>query len=171
MLASQLLSMGYAITAKSGDPPQIHTKVHDWPSLSWAHRTALRARLGTDDDGELTITAEQLAHPQVRQAVAHSEAQADGMPLPRGTFPGVDDRLKTILDAERCELHDVNYDDTGLHHEGPDGSLLYTSENFWGPLNPGYPEIQEGESAQWDMVSFGVSQSPYWATPAANGLD
>lgn len=129
-----------------------------------------RACLGTDENGELTVTAEQLAQPRVLQAVTRSTPQADGMPLPKGTFPGVDDRLKAILDAERYKVHDVSHDDTGLHHEGPDGSLIYTSENFWGPLNPGYPEIQEGDYAEWDHVSFGVSQLPYWTTPAANGL-
>lgn len=166
MHAKELLDLGYALSARTADAPEVHTRVENWNKLSWAHRTALRARLGADTDGELTLTADQVANPKVREALRRSVRQTGGDPLPKGSLPGVDDRLKAILDEERCALHEVDYDSTGLHHEGPDGSVLYTSENFWGPLNPGYPEIQEQDYADWDHADYGISRYPLWAEPA-----
>ena len=167
MRAKELLDLGYALSARTGDPPEIQTRVENWHDLSWAHRTALRARLGTDANGQLTITDDQLADPKVQDALRRSTGQPGGEPLTKGSLPGVDDRLKAILDEERCKLREVDYDAAGLHHEGPDASLLYTSENFWGPLNPGYPEIQEPDYADWDHADYGIPVYPLWADPAA----
>lgn len=167
--ASQLLSLGWAISRKTGEPLNLHTRAMLWDQLTWAHRTALRARYGFDENGELTVSAQQLQQQErVRNAVARSATQADGMAMPGGTFPGVGERLRPLLESERTALFAVDHDRWGLHHRGPDGSLIYTSREFWGPLNEGYPEVQLEDTAEWDQLIFGTPEAPCWTCPECN---
>ena len=87
--------------------------------------------------------------------------------MPRGHFHGADARLRTILESERTGLRDTDHDRWGLLHNGPDGSVIYTSREFWGPLEDGYPEIQDNDYRHWEQVIYGIPDAPAGPAPSA----
>ena len=171
MSTRQLLQLGWAITRTPNTPTTIHTAVHNWDSLTWAHRTALKAALGTDDNGDLAIPTPILLTTAALRTITNCSPQPNGFPLPHGSLPGVDQRLKDLLIQERTDVQPVDHDPTGLLHTGPDGSCIFTSEEYWGPLDNGYPELKERDFKSWDTVSYGTSQAPCWACPPCNGFN
>ena len=108
------------------------------------------------------------ASEDIRRAVYRTRSQPAGNAMPRGVLPGTDDRLRALLDAGRTDLFEVDEDRWGLHHQGPDGSVVYTSRAFWGPLEQGYPEIQEDDMAAWESSIFGIPEAPCWTCPECN---
>lgn len=166
---TDLTQRGWKIHRELNHPPAIRTNAHNWENLAWAHRTALRARFGFDIKGSLTLTLNQLENSQeLLKCLLRSRRQPGGAPMPRGTFPGADNRLREILEQERLSISQVKHDRWGLHHQGPDGSLIYTSREFWGPLDDGYPEVQENDYAEWDQTIYGTPEAPCWACPECN---
>ena len=159
-----LLNTGWHL----GDPDEhAHQHLHcdhpAWDALTWAHRTALRARYGFSTHGRLSLTPSQLRNPLVSEPLRLARPGPDGWARPKGALPGLEDRLQKLLETERVHLDGVDFDITGLLHDGPDGSQIFTTSDFWGPLDDGHPEVKELDMAPWDDVSYGVSQAPDWA--------
>lgn len=141
-------------------PPALSAVIPDWDSLSWARRIAMQARYGFSDDGTLTLTLDQLARPGARKALQRSTVSLHGLIIPRGSLPGVDERLDELTMAGRIFQRDVEHDTGAFVQEGPDGSSILTARDFCAPLDKGFPEIKESDVANCDHESCGLSETP-----------
>ena len=169
MTAKQLLDPGWAIFKAPDQPATLHTRVQHWNTLTWAHQTAIKASANADANGEIAVDSSLLTDQAVLTTLRKSRIQTDGYPLPVRPLPATEDRLKAFLEKDRISLCHVDYDSTGLIHTGPDGSQIYTCEDFWGPLNTGYPEVQAEDLRTWENPHNGYAQAPYWTSPSSNG--
>ena len=149
----------------------IHTKIEDWDTLNWAQQTALRASCGFDESGQLSLTTDEVSGSALTyKAVQKATSQPGGWALPKGITKGADQRLQQLLENSRTNLFEVNHDRWGLHHQGPDGSVIYTSRRFWGALKEGYPEVQEKDLGDWEQSDYGTPEAPCWTCPECNGF-
>ena len=169
--APTLLGLGWTLT-RDRRGLTLSTEAGSWDNLDWAHRTALRASFGFGTHGFLNVVIGALKQNAVNlRAILAGAPQPGGQAMPKGHFHGADARLRTILETERTGLQDTDHDRWGLLHTGLDGSVIYTSREFWGPLQDGYPEIQDNDYRHWEQVVYGIPEAPCWACPECNTLD
>ena len=168
--APTLLGLGWTLT-QGRRGLTLSTEAAVWDNLTWAHRAALHASFGFEQGGSLNIAVGTLQENAVDlRAIFAGAPQPGGQAMPKGHFQGADARLRTILETERTSLTDTDHDRWGLLHSGPDGSVIYTSREFWGPLVDGYPEIQDHDYRYWEHVVYGIPEAPCWACPECNTL-
>ena len=169
--APTLLGLGWTLT-RDNRGLTLSTSAGNWNELDWAHQAALRASFGFDTAGSLAIAVAALKeHPVNLRAILAGAPQPGGHAMPKGHFHGADARLRTILESERTGLRDLDNDRWGLLHCGPDNSVIYTSREFWAPLEDGHPEVKDNDYRYWEHVIYGIPEAPCWACPECNTLD
>lgn len=149
MKAEKLLDLGWAILKKDGPGPDsgrvvtILTRIPHWDRMTWAERIFHRASYGFNEKGELLLKEKSIEDPETMKAILNGKLRgAEPRTLyaePGWALPGADERLRKILQRHTNWEKD-KHRENAVAWLGPDGSIIYTSEQGWGI--PGMVELE-----------------------------
>ena len=169
MSVAELLDLGWIVRLDedTNEVFGLQSVIRHWNSLPWAVQTFYQAKYGFSDGGMLSINLSRGGVPSRRSLVTRRPAQLGRIVVPPNQLPGSGERLRSILAKSRVRVADYRYDDVGLVHTGPDGTVILTLEFLWALASPRDDEqgeyddkfacLWEGSANNWDRTA------PWWA--------
>ena len=169
MTLEQLLDVGWIVRLDEERDSIIGVRsvIHDWNNLPWAEQTYSRAKYGFSQIGLLDIDLFTDSADSKRLGIALSPNPSDGIVLPPEQIPGSNNRLWSILSKSRVSVGDYRYDDIGLVHFGPDGTVILTCDYLWAlssPRDNERGEFDEKYMCYWESSpETWTPTAPWWA--------
>ena len=166
---AELLELGWIVRLDedTNEVFGVQSVIRQWKSLPWAVQTFYRAKYGFSDGGLLSINLSRGGAPSGRSLVTCRPAQLGPIAVPSNQLPGSGERLRSILAKTRVRVANYRYDDVGLVHTGPDGTVILTLEFLWALASPRDCEqgeyddkftcLWESSASNWDLTA------PWWA--------
>ena len=145
----------------------VRSVIRHWHSMAWAEQTYYTAEYGFNENGVLDI-ALQAQMPTIEwTGLIYGPRQNAPTALPEESLQGSNDRLLAILSRSRVAVANSRYDDDGLAHIGPDGTVILTNEYLWGLpdlRDDSYAYVDEGHRCFWEVsIATWCPDAPWWA--------
>lgn len=145
----------------------VRSVIQNWKHLSWAEQTYYRAKFGFDEAGVLDIDFLENAPDLRKPGLGLCPQFLGSIVTPSRQLPGSNDRLRSVLSQSKVDVEDYRYDEIGLVHFGPDGSVILTCEHLWALATPRDDErgdIDESNVCYWEISADNwTATAPWWA--------